>query len=369
MNYLELDTPSLLIDREVMMRNLKKMQDYADRYRVALRPHTKTHKIPALALEQETLGAKGITVSKVGEAQIMAEAGLRDIFIANEIVGEQKLRKIADLSQRVHLSFGLDSVAQARMVEEVFAKCDMTAEVLIEIEVGENRSGIIKEEDFIILLQYLKNTPHIHLKGVFSHDGASYDEPTREAARKGSVEAQKRTLAFAQTALQMGFDISTVSIGSTPSLANESEILEGITEIRPGTYILMDASQGHAVEDMSCCAATVLSTVMSKPTDERVILDVGAKGLTMQKRTKGICATPGLGTIYEFPYTNIDQVYDEHAIIYNKQFHDSVEVGDKVRIIPVHICPVMNLYDQAYLLDEEGNVCDVLDILCRGKMQ
>lgn len=369
MKYVELDTPALLINQVIMENNLKKMQTYADTHKVNLRPHTKTHKMPQLALLQEKFGCKGITVAKVGEAETMAAAGLEDIFIANEIVGDIKLARIQKLAESIDISFGLDSIAQAELVEKAFHGVPKKAEVLIEIEVGENRSGIIEEAEFQELLNYLKKCENIHLKGVFSHDGDSYSAATREACCEGSVKAQRRTLAFAEIARLNGFDISVVSIGSTPSLANGSDILDGVTEIRPGTYILMDASQGNAVDDMSCCAATILASVMSKPTEERVILDVGAKGLTMQKRTEGICATPGLGTIYEYPNTHIDQVYDEHAIIYDRTFHDSVNIGDKVRIIPVHICPVVNLYDKAYLINDKDEIVEVLQVACRGKLQ
>lgn len=368
MNYRELDTPALLISRETMIKNLEKMQEYANRHHVALRPHTKTHKTPELALLQEQCGCTGITVAKVGEAEEMAVAGLKDIFIANEIVGENKYRRIQKLAETVEISFGIDSVVQAEMVNEAFADCERPAEVLIEIEVGEKRSGVVKEEEFRALLRFLQECRHIHLKGVFSHDGDSYSAPDVETCLRKSVIAQERTLMFADMAKKMGFDISVVSIGSTPSLANESEILEGITEIRPGTYIFMDASQANAVNDMSCCAATVSATVMSKPTEERVILDVGAKGLTMQSRSEGICAVEGMGTILEYPETHIDLMYDEHAIIYDKVFHDAVKVGDVVRIIPVHICPVVNLYDTLYLVEEDGEITAKMDISCRGRL-
>ncbi|WP_320977521.1 alanine racemase, partial [Enterocloster asparagiformis] len=134
MNYMELDTPALIIDREIMMDNLRFMQEYADRRHVALRPHTKTHKMPRLALIQEELGARGVTVAKVGEAEVMAEAGLRDIFIANEIVGESKLARIRELAKTVDISFGLDSIPQAEMIERAFAGAPKPARVLIEIE-------------------------------------------------------------------------------------------------------------------------------------------------------------------------------------------------------------------------------------------
>lgn len=369
MHYTQLDTPSLVVSKKEMIHNLTKMQSYADGHGVKLRPHTKTHKCPELAVLQCELGASGVTVAKVGEAEEMAKAGIRDIFIANEIVGEQKYQRIMKLAETVDISFGMDSVAQAEMVEKAFSSAVKPAQVVIEIEVGENRSGIIEEEDFIKLLNYLKTCAHIQLRGVFSHDGSSYGEPTRQEALRKSVQAQERTLHFAQIAKDFGFSISVVSIGSTPSLANDSAIVPGVTEIRPGTYIFMDASQANAVAEDYRCAASVLATVISRPTDERVILDVGAKGLTMQSRKEGICAVEGLGQIVEYPGTTIDLMYDEHAIIYNKVFRDQVKIGQVVRIIPVHICPVVNLYEELYLLDEQGDVCQTISIGCRAKLR
>ncbi len=336
MRYTELDTPSLLIDRERLLKNLADMQHYADENNVKLRPHTKTHKMPELAMLQETQGACGIAVAKVGEAEVMAQWGLKDIFIANEIVGSQKLERIAALSKiGVRISFGVDTPCQVTQAEKVFSANEITVPVLIEIEVGENRSGIIREEDFIRLLDTLKDCPHVSFSGIFSHDGNSYHAADLAGLHSLAEEAQRRTLHFVDLAKAHGMPCSVVSYGATPTFMNHVKILEGITELRPGTYALMDASQGHAVGTLDRCAATVLATVISKPTDTRTILDVGAKGLTMQERTAGICATPGKGTILEYPGAHIDSVFDEHAILYDREFHDRVCIGDKVRIIPV----------------------------------
>ena len=369
MKYTELDTPVLLIDREIMMDNLRFMQDYADRQGVALRPHTKTHKMPALAKIQEELGAKGITVAKVGEAEVMAENGLSDIFIANEIVGRRKLERIRELCRKgISVSFAVDTPCQVEAVEEVFREEAAPAQVLIEIEVGEERSGIIHEEPFAALLQTIGRCPHVHFKGIFSHEGHCYNAETTEDCHEKFLISQERTLSFARLAKELGMPCQVVSIGSTPSLMHGFEILPGVTEIRPGTYVLMDASQGHAIGTLDRCAATVLTTVISRPTPERVITDVGAKGLTAQTRTRGICATPGLGTVKGFDGVHVFDVYDEHAIFYNRAFREAVQVGEKVEIIPVHICPVCNLYDKAVLVSG-GEVVEEIPVLCRGKLQ
>lgn len=368
MNYMELDTPALIIDREIMMDNLRFMQEYADRRNVALRPHTKTHKMPRLALIQEELGAKGVTVAKVGEAEVMAEAGLRDIFIANEIVGESKLARIRELAKTVDISFGLDSIPQAEMIERAFAGAQKPARVLIEIEVGEERSGVIEEADYLELLEYLKGCGNISLKGIFSHDGNSYQAADIQECREIHLTAQRRTLQFAELAKEAGMELETVSIGSTPSMMHDFPILDGVTEIRPGTYIFMDASQANAYGSLARNAATILTTVISRPTPERVITDVGAKGITAQTRSKGFCATRGLGLIKGWPEVEIFDVYDEHAIIYNKAFRDGVRVGDKVEIIPNHICPVVNLHETAYLVTD-GEVVEEIPVACRGKLK
>ena len=370
MKYMELDTPALIIDKNIMMDNIKFMQEYADRNNVSLRPHTKTHKSPKLAILQEQMGARGITVAKVGEAEIMAENGIKDIFIANEIVGDIKLKRIAKLMEEgINISFGLDSIEQANMVEKIFNEKKLKAKILIEIEVGENRSGVIEKDYFKKLLTHIKeNCPHIYFEGIFSHDGNSYTSKDVKECEEIHIASQKRTLEFAEIAKELNMKANTVSIGSTPSLMHNFSILSGVTELRPGTYILMDASQANACQSHKRCAATILATVMSKPTDERIILDVGAKGITMQTRSKGICAVNGMGYIKQFPDAVIYDVYDEHAIIYNKDMSSKVNIGDKVEIVPVHICPVMNLHEKAYMVDN-GEIIEEISILCRGKLQ
>lgn len=368
MDFMELDTPALIIDKGIMRNNLRFMQDHADKNKVNLRPHTKTHKMSTLARLQMEIGATGITVAKVGEAEVMAENGVKDIFIANEIVGAKKYERIKELSRSIDISFGLDSIEQARLVEDSFRGSERPAMVLIEIEVGEKRSGVIEEREFIELLEFLQNSVCIELKGIFSHDGHSYGAKSIEEGLLIHLESQRRTLRFVEIAREMGFEIETVSIGSTPSMMHDYPILDGITEIRPGTYIFMDASQAGNYGSLERNAATVLTTVISRPTDKRVITDVGAKGLTAQRRTKGLCATNGLGLVKGWDNVIVHDVFDEHAIIYNRDFHDKVRVGDKIEIIPNHICPVVNLYETAYIVDN-GIVVDEIRVDCRGKLK
>ena len=365
--YAFIDTPALLIDYELMLKNLRDMQNKADRAKVNLRPHIKTHRMPELAKLQVAEGASGITVAKVGEAEVMAEQGLADIFIANEIVGFAKLERIRTLHRKIKIRLGVDCEYQIDQLDEVFKDEAKPIEVLMELEVGENRSGVITDEQIIKLAEYIKNKKNVSLKGVFSHEGHSYKAKDVEECRKVSKESQKRTLQAANRIRQTGTEIDTVSIGATPSLMH-ADIIEGITELRPGTYIFMDVGQGSAIQDFSRCAATVLVSVISKPTPERVVLDAGAKSLTSQNRAEGICATYGYGLVKRSDNIRLSGVFDEHGLIYDKGFREQIDIGDKIEIIPNHICPTCNLYEKAYLVSK-GAVIKEIPILCRGKSQ
>lgn len=364
----EIDTPALLIDKDIMMKNLHDMQAYASEQQVLLRPHTKTHKMPKLAGVQEKLGATGVTVAKVSEAETMAKYGLTDIFIANEIVGETKLERIKQLAETIDISFGIDCVEHIQEIERVFNGAPKKAQVLIEIEVGEGRSGIIEDADFRTLIKALQESKHIHFKGVFSHDGHTYKADDHQECRRLYEEAANRTIAFAETANNMGLTAEVVSIGSTPPFMLQFPVPKGVTEMRPGTYIFMDVSQGNLIGTLDRCAVSILTSIISKPTQERVITDVGAKGITAQKRSTGLTKTEGLGHIIEHGGVTVSDVFDEHAIIYDAAFRENVAIGEKVRIIPNHICPVVNLHEQAYVYSE-NEVIEEIPVACRGKLQ
>lgn len=365
--YEQIDTPALLIDEDLMIENLRFMQKKANKFRVNLRPHIKTHRMPELAKLQLQGGAVGITVAKVGEAEIMAEHGINDIFIANEIVGISKLERIKALAEKITIRLGVDNQKQVDQLEQVFKTANMPIEVLIELEVGEDRSGVITDAQLIHLAKYIQKQEKVVLKGIFSHEGHTYKAKDKDECRRLAVESQQRTIRAANLIREEGIGVDIVSIGSTPSLM-QAEIIAGITEIRPGTYIFMDAGQGNAMKDYSHCAATVLVTVISKPTEERVVFDAGAKTLTTQNRPGGICATEGQGLVKNSKNVRVAGLFDEHGLIYDKTFREYIEIGDKIEIIPNHICPTCNLYEKAYLVSK-GQCIREIPILCRGKSQ
>ena len=296
MKYVELETPALLIDREIMLDNLRFMQNYANENGVHLRPHTKTHKMPGVAKLQEELGAKGITVAKVGEAEVMAKHGMTDIFIANQIVGKSKIERIKKLAETIEISFGIDDLYHVNEIEAVFEGAANKAQVVVEIEVGENRSGVIEESAFRALLESIKANRNVQFKGVFSHDGHSYKAENLDECREIFIRSVERTLRFADIAEEMGLKPKVVSIGSTPSLMQNYEIPEGITEIRPGTYVLMDASQANVIDTYDRCAATILTTIISKPTAKGLSRMLARKELQRKEELKESRKRRVLGT-------------------------------------------------------------------------
>lgn len=365
--YSFLDTPSLLIDQDIALDNIRMMQKKADQLGVKLRPHIKTHRMPYFAKLQMECGAAGIACAKIGEAEVMAANGINDIFIANEVIGESKYERLRKLHEQIHVRIGIDNTVQLQQMEKVFANSERPLEVLIEYEVGECRTGIVTDEQLMELAESIKSCRHVVLKGIFSHEGHTYKAETIEDCRNKALEAYEKTVRASRLLRDMGIDIDTVSIGATPSIMNGA-YLEGITELRLGTYIFFDVGQSNAIQDYSHCAATVLASVISKPIGSRVVLDTGAKALVSQNRPSGICSTKGFGCIKMAEHICLDSLFDEHGIINNDEFRDAVSVGDKVEVIPSHICPTVNLYDKAYLVSD-GRVVNELPIACRGKSQ
>lgn len=289
--YSALPTPSLLIDLPQTLENIRMMQEKADQMGVSLRPHIKTHRSPFFAKKQIEAGARGIACAKLGEAIVMANSGIEDIFIANELIGRDKYTALRALHEKIHIRTGIDSFAQLQQMEEVFSSSQKPLEVLIELEVGEERSGVTTDAQLTHLAQAILESKHISLKGIFSHEGHTYKAQSAADCREKALRAHQRTIRAAEILRELGADIDTLSVGATPS-AMLTEVAEGITELRVGTYIFFDAAQAQAIRDFSRCSATVLTSVISTPTKERVVLDAGAKALATQNRTEGNLCHP-----------------------------------------------------------------------------
>jgi D-serine deaminase-like pyridoxal phosphate-dependent protein len=360
-----IDTPALLIDLDIVERNLEWMQQKANSYRVALRPHIKTHKIPELAHLQMRLGARGITAAKVSEAEVMAAAGIKNIFIANQIVTTEKLDRLAALSKEVTISIGLDSVVAARKLSDVFAASGLTIEYLIEINSGLNRCGVLPGKEAVELFQALDNLPSLRFKGIFTHAGQVYGADSLSQVKEVSRFESTIMAETAQAFAEVGTSPDIVSVGSTPTM-KVWQGHEDVTEIRPGNYIFHDAIQvSLGAATLEECALSIVTTVISRPEKERAVLDGGSKTFGLDRGAHGKEMTSGFGLVVGKKAT-LERLSEEHGIM---TLDPTVEldIGDKVRIIPNHACAVMNLFDRAYGL-RDGKIVEEFKIAARGKV-
>jgi D-serine deaminase-like pyridoxal phosphate-dependent protein len=367
--FLKLDTPALLVDLDRMEHNLRFMQEKAALAGVRLRPHTKTHRTPAIAKIQEAMGATGITVAKLGEAEIMASEGLDDIFIANEIVGPIKLERLKRLMKRVRrLAVGVDHPVHVEMLSRAMEGEPFFLDVLIDVETGDPRTGISPGGATLELARRVAGAPGLRLRGIYTHDGQSYDAETIEEVRAINRQSQKRLLETADLLRRSGIPVEEISVGSTPSLLVDG-IEQGITEIRPGTYVFLDADQAQLIGTTAYCAQTVLVTVISRPTPERVVLDAGTKSLTYYVQDKGVTRASGHGRLKDYPDVFLDRMSDEHSsfdIPVNSGL--AFSIGDKIEIIPNHACPTTNLHEFIHGV-RNGRIEVTWPVLCRGKSQ
>jgi D-serine deaminase-like pyridoxal phosphate-dependent protein len=360
----ELDTPALVVDLDVMERNLSQMAEYCRRHRLRLRPHTKTHKIPELAKKQIKSGAVGITVAKLGEAEVMVKAGLDDLLIAYPLVGPTKTHRLADLAQRARITVSLDSEEAARGISAAMVKRGSEVGVLVELDVGFGRCGVATEKDALALARKISSLPGLEFKGLMffpGHFGVSPDQ--RSVLRNQVNEFLGRCYdAFERAALPFAI----VSGGSTPS-RYESEFFNGVNEVRPGTYIFNDRSTvGVSAATLDDCALSVLVTVVSTSVAGRAVIDGGSK--TFSSDTYHAEHGRGFGTVKEDPHADVERLSEEHGHLNVSQSDRRYTVGERLMIIPNHVCTTVNMHDEIYGVRGE-EVETVWKVAGRGKVR
>lgn len=353
-----LDTPAVVIDLDRVDANIARMQDLLDDRGVDLRPHAKTHKSPFFAQRQLAAGAIGITVAVLGEAQVMADAGIEDVFVAYPVwaVGE-KARRLRELAGRVRLAVGVDSVEGAGQLARALDGARDRPGVLIEIDSGEGRTGT--DADRVVEVARAVVDGGLELRGVFTHGGHAYRGPDRVV---GAATDEETTLGAVVGRLRRsGFDVPVVSAGSTPTSVASSAA--PITEERPGTYVFGDRQQANlGGSDPSSLALVVAATVVSTAVDGRCVLDSGAKALAKDK--PGWLA--GHGIVPQLPGAVIRDLYDHHAVVDLPPDLPRPRVGDVVAVVPNHVCPVVNLTDEL-VLTRGGERIETLPVLARGR--
>jgi D-serine deaminase-like pyridoxal phosphate-dependent protein len=355
----ELETPALVIDLDVMKANLSRMSDYVEMHALRLRPHTKTHKIPQLARRQLALGAAGLTVAKVGEAEVMLAAQPPNLLVEYPIVGRKKIERLAEVARNTHVCVALDTAEAAEQLS--LAGVDFGA--LAEIDVGLGRVGVQPGEQLRTLLRRIASLPHLDFEGISLFPG--HIRTTDEAGMKALKYVSDCIDQALDDVKAVGLKAAVVSGGNTPT-AFHSHNLPGLTEIRSGTYIFNDRntffSGACAVED---CAAWVLTTVVSNAVAGQVIIDAGSKAFS----SDGYWGSqPSFGHVIDAPQAVFTQMNEEHGFINIQETGKTFAVGDQLRVIPNHICPAVNLQSQVYGLRGD-KVEQVWDVVGRGKLQ
>ena len=364
--YPELDTPSLVVHLDVLERNIAEMAEVARKAGVRLRPHTKTHKCPEIAAMQIEAGGSGITVAKLGEAEVMADAGFDDILVAYPIVGESKLERLRALMDRARVQVSLDSVEVAEGIGRVGVDRGEPVEVFVEVDTGQHRMGRPPGAPTVELVTDVARVPGVVVAGLLTHEGQAYASRSPEelaafTQRSGADLAETKEACEAA-----GVPIREVSVGATPT-ARLAADLGGVTEIRPGTYVFNDVQQmrlGVATEDT--CAARILATVVARPWENRFVIDAGSKCFSSDGADGP--PFPGRGVVVGRPDLRMDFLTEEHGVGHVEPGGDAPAIGDRLEIVPLHVCSAVNLFDVAYGV-RGGAVEREFRIEGRGKVQ
>jgi D-serine deaminase-like pyridoxal phosphate-dependent protein len=334
----ELVTPAAIIDLGVMAANLDRMAAYAKQHGIALRPHTKTHKTPELALEQLRRGAVGLTVATVREAEVMATVA-NDILLAYPPVGEVKLQRLLSLPEHVHITVALDSLTALEALARAAAPSGRAVGVLVEADLGMHRVGVTTPEAAVALARAIINRPPLVYRGLQFYPGHIRERVQEQAPAIARLQAD--LAGFIGALAHAGLTPTVVSGGSTPA-AFASHQVAGMTEMRPGTYIFNDRTTA-VVEACawSDCAYTVLATVVSTAVPGQAVVDAGSKALSREE-LRGPKAG-GFGQLLDRPDVVVHAMSEEHGLLDLTNTDWRPAVGERVRIIPNHVCVSVNL--------------------------
>jgi D-serine deaminase-like pyridoxal phosphate-dependent protein len=346
----DIETPAPLVDFDIVQANIRRLQDYCDSHQISLRPHIKTHKLPFLAHAQMGAGAAGITVQKLGEAEVMAYAGIADILITYNLLGPAKAERLAHLTHLAKMSVAIDNLPALNSIASASGKAKSPIGVLIEFESGGNRQGVRDPESALELARKIQTRPGLEFRGLMTY-------PTTA----GTGEFLKSALPLFKSA---GIQIDVVSGGGTPSAFHNHE-LAPITELRAGTYIYNDRMMIAAgAAQLKDCAFAILATVVSRPARDRAIVDAGSKTLASDRLAPE--QGDGYGLLPDYPGATMARLNEEHGIIDLSQSQRAPEIGERIRIIPNHVCVVTNLHDHIYLCRQKEMIAK-LPVSLRGK--
>lgn len=363
MHLSEIDTPALIVDLDIFERNLERVAGYARAHSLRLRPHAKTHKSVWIGRRQLELGAAGLTVAKVSEAEIMLGASPHDLLLAYPILGRTKLEKLLRIAQQTRVTVALDSMEAARGLSEAAGAASVEIGVLAEVDVGLGRVGVAPGEALLSLARGVQSLPRLRFEGITFYPGhiKSLDASGMEALAKLSALLRSILDDFRQA----GIEVKIVSGGSTPALFHSHEI-EGLNEIRPGTYVYNDVNTWRSGAcELSDCAASMLATVVSTARPGHMIIDGGSKTFSSDRPNS---QETSFGYVMEAPGARFHKMNEEHGFVDLTAAAREFRVGDRVRVIPNHICVAVNLHEKLYGFRGE-TVERVWQVDARGKLQ
>ncbi len=349
MHITELETPVPVVDIDCLEANIARLQDYLDEHKIDNRPHIKTHKIPAIAKMQMEAGAVGITCQKVSEAEVMADAGFDRIFLPYNIIGESKLKRLMALASRLDISVTADSAYTARGLSNAAQQAGLSLTVLVECDMGMHRCGVQSPQEAAELARLVSRLPNLHFGGLMTF-------PTSDVL--DDFVHETRSLLKDDH-----LSIERVSGGGTPNVW-QAHTHTQLTEHRAGVYVYGDRlSMRSGAVTLDTCALKIITTVVSRPTPERGILDAGSK--TFSSDLHGL---DGYGYICEYPEAKIYALSEEHGLVDFSACARKPEIGERVSVIPNHCCTVTSLFDE--VVGARGNQVEVTwQVAARGTVR
>ena len=345
----DLDTPAVLIDLDRMEATIDRLQDYMDKHKIANWPHIKTHKVPQIAWRQIQAGAVGICCQKVSEAIVMVNAGMDDVLIPYNILGEDKTARLMRLAARARIRVTADSATTVRGYARATAAAGMGLTVLVEFDTGAHRCGVQSPAEAAELARLIAGQASLQFGGLMTHPHNDQSDDFVRATRKRLKTD--------------GITIPCVSYGGTPGMW-DARRRKQVTEYRAGTYVYGDrAIVRSGAMTLDQLALSVLTTVVSRPTADRAILDGGSKTFSSD-----LLGFEGHGLILEYPDAEFYAMSEEHGHVDVSRCAERPEIGERVTVIPNHACPVSNLFDEVYGV--RGNEVEVVwPVAARGTVQ
>lgn len=355
-------TPALVVDAAIVRQNLAQLRDYAAKHRLKVRPHTKTHKSIKLAQMQLEQGASGLTVAKLGEAEAMAQV-CDDVLLAYPALDPWRSQKLGKLAGRIKLRVAVDSLQAVDALATAARSAGSTIGILVDVDVGMGRTGVQSPQQALELAEHVDRTAGVRLDGIMCFPGHIWSAGHLQSESLASVAA--RLAEVLDLWSQHGLSASIVSGGSTPT-AYQSHLVPQFTEIRPGTYIFNDMNTVHGdFCTLDACAAKIICTVVSNAIPGQVVLDAGSKTLTTDRCIPA--PDSGHGRIVEYPEAKITRLSEEHGQVDITACRSAPKLGERVSVIPNHICPCVNLQNNMWWNEKDGQLIP-LSVDARGML-